>query len=132
MRRGRFNYRIQCDVTAILKQCCFLLWQVEQNLRDLYPMPLQLLRMTGIACILGSKGVVVANQTRRLSSYGFTYSKLLDEVRFEMARELLFDAKMRIEDVAGTVGFSDPSHFARMFRRISGLSPTEFRKMTRS
>jgi AraC-like DNA-binding protein len=70
--------------------------------------------------------------TRRLSSHGFTYLKLLDEVRFEMARKLLFDAEMRIEDVAGTIGFSDPSHFARMFRRIGGLSPTEFRKMTRS
>ena len=35
---------------------------------------------------------------------------------------------MTVGDVGIATGFSDPTHFARMFRRIGGLSPLEFRK----
>ena len=36
---------------------------------------------------------------------------------------------MKIQDVAGTVGFSDASHFIAMFRKITGMTPLDFRKM---
>jgi AraC-like DNA-binding protein len=69
---------------------------------------------------------------RRLTDCGFTYGALVDEVRFDAARRLLGDADVPIGDVARYVGFADQSHFARMFRRIGGLSPREFRKAQRA
>lgn len=54
---------------------------------------------------------------RKLAAYGLTYGTLLDEVR--------------IEDVALSIGFIDQSNFTRMFRRISGQTPEEFRKTAR-
>ena len=68
---------------------------------------------------------------RRLSASGTTYRVVVDELRFKRAKELLEDTDARIIDVASAVGFDDPSHFANMFRRVSGLSPREFRKNMR-
>ena len=65
---------------------------------------------------------------RRLAEAGTTYRALVDELRFTEARKLLQAPKARITDAAAAVGFDDPSHFARMFHRIGGISPREFRK----
>ena len=65
---------------------------------------------------------------RRLTDCGLTYGMLIDEVRFAEAKKLLQAPGARIEDVAISVGFNDQSNFTRMFRRIGGLTPTEFRK----
>ena len=65
---------------------------------------------------------------RRLSAYGLTYGALIDEMRFEISKNLLQKPDARIGDVAAFVGFDDQSNFTRMFRRIGGLSPAEFRK----
>ena len=68
---------------------------------------------------------------RRLSARGLTYGTLIDEVRFAEAKRLLQEPGVRIEDVSISVGFDDQSNFTRMFRRVSGLSPKEFRKAAR-
>jgi len=64
---------------------------------------------------------------RTLSTYGLTYGALIDATRFEAAKEQLQNPDMRIGDVAHSVGFDDQGDFTRMFRRIGGLSPREFR-----
>jgi AraC-like DNA-binding protein len=69
---------------------------------------------------------------RRLADCGATYGELVDEVRFEAASRHLRDPDLPIGDVARYVGFADQSHFSRMFRRIAGLSPREFRKAQRA
>jgi len=75
--------------------------------------------------------ISVRTLARRLSASGLTYQAVLDEVRFHAAKDLLEDSGARVIDVATGVGFDDPSHFARMFRRIGGLSPREFRRAAR-
>jgi AraC family transcriptional regulator len=49
-----------------------------------------------------------------------------------MAREFLQRQDMRIIDVAQSTGFRDQANFTRMFRRISGITPGQFRKLIRS
>jgi len=70
----------------------------------------------------------VRSLTRRLSKHGVTYQKLIDNLRFEVAKEHLQNPDMRVRDVANAVGFEDQGDFARAFRRISGLAPSEFRR----
>ena len=43
------------------------------------------------------------------------------------ARDLLQNQSLRIGDVSRLVGFEDPPHFTRMFRRVAGVSPRQFR-----
>jgi AraC-like DNA-binding protein len=45
----------------------------------------------------------------------------------EAAVELLEGSDSKIIDVAYAVGYEDPSHFSRAFRRLKGTSPREFR-----
>jgi AraC family transcriptional regulator len=48
--------------------------------------------------------------------------------RVERAKEMLRNAEARVLDVAVACGFKTQQHFARVFRTISGTSPTEYRR----
>lgn len=74
----------------------------------------------------------VRTLTRRLSDHGLTYRTLIDEDRFNTAKEMLQTPGMKIVDVARSVGFDDHSDFTRMFRRVGGLTPREFRRASQS
>jgi AraC-like DNA-binding protein len=65
---------------------------------------------------------------RRLAADALTYSRLLDQVRFERARELLADRHVRTIDVAFELGYTDQSNFSRAFRRWVGISPGAYRR----
>lgn len=73
----------------------------------------------------------VRTLTRELSTYGITYGMLIDELRFNAAKELLQKSNMRIGDIANKIGFDDQGDFSRMIRRLSGLTPSELRKVSR-
>lgn len=65
---------------------------------------------------------------RRLAEEGARYSQLIDENRYRRARGLLADRRMSIENIAFTVGFSEPSSFSRAFKRWSGVGAMEYRR----
>ena len=65
---------------------------------------------------------------RRLSMCGVRYQEVIDEVRFDRSKELLRVSSAPIGEVAFECGFTDPAHFSRMFRRIGGLGPGQFRR----
>ena len=46
--------------------------------------------------------------------------------RIERAKQKLRDSRLSILEVALDVGFQNPSHFARMFRKFVGTSPSHF------
>jgi len=48
--------------------------------------------------------------------------------RIERAKEMLRAAEARVLDVAVACGFKTQQHFARVFRRMCGVSPTEYRE----
>ena len=66
---------------------------------------------------------------RRLSDHERTYSQLAEEIRFQFAREQLAVPSMKVIEVAYDAGYSDPSHFARAFRRIAGVTPREYQRI---
>jgi AraC-like DNA-binding protein len=84
-----------------------------------------------IAEIAEMAGISIRSFQRKLSSMGLTYSALLDVARFENAARLLRDTDVKVIDVAFASGYTDPAHFTRAFRRISGTTPREFREQWR-
>jgi len=80
-----------------------------------------------VAEIAEMAGISVRSFQRKLSSMGLTYSGLIEAVRFENAAELLRKTNAKIIDVAFCSGYTDPAHFTRAFRRISGVTPRQFR-----
>ncbi|WP_170386274.1 helix-turn-helix transcriptional regulator [Ruegeria atlantica] len=72
-------------------------------------------------------GMSIRTLQRRLNNVGVSYSDLIEAARFEVASDMLRDANIKIVDIAMCVGYEDSSNFARAFRRVSGISPTQFR-----
>lgn len=65
---------------------------------------------------------------RRLEQQGVTFRGVLDQVRFEVAGQLLADSHMPIDDIAATLGYASVSPFMRSFRRWSGTTPGRWRR----
>ena len=61
-------------------------------------------------------------------STGETPHQFVLRNRIERAKEMLRAPEARVLDVAVACGFKTQQHFARIFRRISGASPTEYRQ----
>jgi len=59
---------------------------------------------------------------------GLTFTDYLARVRIEKAKTLLLDRNRRVSEVAYDVGFQSLTHFNRVFRKIVGESPTQYRK----
>ena len=67
---------------------------------------------------------------RRLYLEGTTYRKLMDRIRFDSAQEMLVDGGLSVRHIAFELGYSGANNFIRAFRRISGMTPTEFRRIS--
>jgi two-component system response regulator YesN len=59
---------------------------------------------------------------------GKTINDYINCVRIEESKKLLKDSWMKIVDIAFAVGFADLSTFNRNFKKIVGITPSEYRK----
>jgi len=59
---------------------------------------------------------------------GLTFTDYLARVRVEKAKAMLLDRNRRVSEVAYDVGFQSLTHFNRVFRKVAGQSPTQFRR----
>ncbi|MFL9674772.1 AraC family transcriptional regulator [Pseudomonas sp. NFACC42-2] len=64
---------------------------------------------------------------RHLHDLGSSYQELLDELRFEQAKQWLADDAMPIHRIAEQLGFSETASFRHAFVRWSGVAPSQFR-----
>ncbi|MGO3423941.1 MAG: helix-turn-helix domain-containing protein [Pseudoalteromonas distincta] len=61
---------------------------------------------------------------------GIPPSQYFISLKIQHARQLLRESDIPIIDVANEVGYVNPSHFARLFKKTTGLSPRAFRKQS--
>jgi AraC-like DNA-binding protein len=73
-------------------------------------------------------GTSVRTLQRRLRQHNTSYSELIQQTRFAIASKLLRDTDERIVDIALDLGYQDPANFARAFRQLTGVSPSEYRR----
>jgi AraC-like DNA-binding protein len=69
---------------------------------------------------------------RRLKAEGTTFQCVLDDVRFEVARDLLSSSNVHLDDIAATLGYAAVTPFMRTFRRWSGTTPGQWRRNVRA
>jgi AraC-like DNA-binding protein len=65
--------------------------------------------------------------SRHLRTRGLTFRHVANEVRFEIACELLANTDMTLSQVAAVLRYSELSAFTRAFRRWCGKTPSEWR-----
>ena len=56
-----------------------------------------------------------------------SFFDLLGNMRIARAKKLLADPSLRIHEIAEIAGFSDVAHFSRSFKKLTGLTPGEYR-----
>lgn len=64
---------------------------------------------------------------RRLKRRGTTFQSVLDDVRYEVASQLLRDTGLPLDRVSMAVGFAEAASFTRAFRRWAGMTPSQWR-----
>lgn len=63
---------------------------------------------------------------------GASFVEYVRSLRMARARELLVTTDDTITDIARRVGYPDPFYFARIFRRVNGSTPTDYRRAASS
>lgn len=65
---------------------------------------------------------------RHLQERGVQYGDLVESVKEDVARQLLRDTAMPIQQIASTVRFSSAANFSTAFRRRVGMTPSAYRR----
>lgn len=58
---------------------------------------------------------------------GLHFTEYVSRSRIEKAKNLLLNPNLRISEIAYAVGFQSLTHFNRVFKKVMGESPTEYR-----
>lgn len=59
---------------------------------------------------------------------GMSVKAYLIKLRLHLASQILEDTKVPVSEVINRVGFNDPVHFSRIFKKNYGYAPTEYRQ----
>ncbi|MCC8161709.1 MAG: response regulator [Lachnospiraceae bacterium] len=62
------------------------------------------------------------------SETGKTLNQYLTEYRMEKARQLLQDPRIRVADISTRIGYLDGGYFSKSFKKVTGLTPTDYRE----
>lgn len=58
---------------------------------------------------------------------GTNFVDLLNTARIENAKKLLLESNMKIYEIAETVGYTDTAYFSKIFKKITQVTPNEYR-----
>ena len=87
------------------------------------------LNPAAIAELLDVHPVHLARGFRQV--HGCTMGEYLRRIRIEIASHYLSTSDTRLADVSTLVGFADQSHFSKNFKRLTGMTPAQYRTMFR-
>ncbi|MGF9761231.1 AraC family transcriptional regulator [Microvirga sp. 0TCS3.31] len=93
-------------------------------------------RLTSHSCSADEMAHLLSMHRRTLSRHlkdsGMGYRALTNEIRFEIARQLLEDTDVPLSQIAAALAYSEASAFTRAFRRWSGETPSTWRAERRA
>ncbi len=59
--------------------------------------------------------------------YGETFIDFVTRLRIERAIAKMASGQLSLKEVSFEVGYKDPNYFSRVFKKVTGVSPTEYR-----
>lgn len=83
------------------------------------------LRLGQVAKAVNTSSFYFCKLFKKATRVNFT--DYLARLRIEKAKDLLLNPNLRISEIAYDVGFQSLTHFNRVFRRVLGQSPTDYR-----
>ena len=61
-------------------------------------------------------------------AFGHSFVSYLTDFRMQKAEELMRTSRLSIKEIGKAVGYPDPNYFTKVYRRVRGVSPSEFRE----
>jgi AraC-like DNA-binding protein len=119
------------DLRVILEKKVAAYWTVKQP--DIMDQIIRILRPrvvfadTSLADVATDLSMHRRTLNRRLQARGTSFRQLLQEARFEAAKQLLAATRMDVSDIALALDYADPSSFVHAFQRWSGTTPSKWR-----
>jgi transcriptional regulator GlxA family with amidase domain len=82
-----------------------------------------------IAELVGESGLPKRSFDRRFrAATGYSPLAYVQTLRIEEAKQLLETTTTAVEQIGRDVGYEDTASFRRLFRRITGLAPGDYRR----
>ncbi len=111
------------------RQASEVRWQVRRAMQYLQAHYNEEFDLESTAAFVGSSKFYLVRLFR--SATGLTLNGYLQQLRVQKGKELLLEPSRSVSTVAMELGFSDQSHFTRVFKRFTGLTPLVFRQGAR-
>ncbi len=83
------------------------------------------LSLQDVASVLGYSDVYFCRIFKQ--NFGRNFITYLNNYRIDRAKELLADPEINIKDISTEAGYRDANYFTRVFKRIVGTTPSEYR-----
>jgi AraC-like DNA-binding protein len=111
-----------CDEALSRRRAKSNVWQLRAENAIVPLLPHGQARIAEVSQRLG-----VSSRTlgRRLASEGVTFSTVLDNLRFDLAKRYLQERDLPISEIAWLLGYRETSAFNHAFKRWTGKSPTQ-------
>lgn len=110
------------EVDALKNPVERMQWMLEQEYdKDL--------KLEDIAGELGYNSAYLGKQFKK--AVGASFNQYLDKIRIQKAKSLLLESDLKIYQVAEKVGYSSSDYFTLKFRKYEGMSPKEFRTLSK-
>lgn len=61
---------------------------------------------------------------------GKNFNEYINQLRIDEAKELLINTPFKVNEIARLVGFNEYKYFVEVFKKLSGITPTTYRKFT--
>jgi AraC-like DNA-binding protein len=87
--------------------------------------PVRLPRLDDLATALA---VSPRTLIRRLAEHGSSFRSLCERQQRDLACQLLNDARYSVNEIGTLLGYGDAANFGRAFRRMTGISPGQYRR----
>ena len=75
-------------------------------------------------------GISQRTISRRLAEHGTTFDELIDEIRKDLAMRYLDEGHIKLQELAFLLGFSSHASFSGAFKRWTGKTPSETRRLS--
>ena len=124
--KSRENHSLADEIRTIIRQQSEKEYYVVKTLERIMEQFDQKLSIEGVSEELGVSSSYLSRRFKKVT--GSTFLEVLNEYRIIQSVKLLASGQYRVGEIAEKTGFSDYKHFYSVFKKCTGIPPSEYIK----